>query len=271
MAGSFDSDGHLDPARGLIVLCVGKKESGKSVMALALAQGYPYDIVVLDVAGDDGPMAGAGASGSHDVIEWRGTVDTLPASWPEAQRRTGPDGRTPRPMILRYVPDPGSPTYLEDMDHLVGIAMTHRRCMILWHEANVAIESGRVPAHTRRFLRFNRHHQVTGVLCGPRTITMDRLALGQADLIYVFELNVPEDRKRIAGEIGWDPADFDAAVKDLGPHEYLLYDARLPKPAEGEPDLRLVHYPALPPEYVRRVERWARGNNPARLREGADR
>jgi hypothetical protein len=262
MAGSFDDDGHLDPHRGLIVVCVGKKESGKSVMALALAMGYPYDIIVVDVAGDDGPMVGAGASGTHDVIEWHGTVDTLDAAFPEHARRTDEHNR-PRPIILRYVPDPGSATYLEDMDHLVGIAMKHRRCMLLVHEGNVIAPSGKTPAHMRRFLRFNRHHQVTGVFCGPRTITMDRLTLGQADLVYVFELNVPEDRDRIAGEIGWTPADFDAAVADLGPHEYLLYDARMPKPQDGEADLRLVHYPALPPEYVRGVLRWAKGNTPA--------
>jgi len=268
VAGSFDDDGHLDPNRGLIVVLCGKKESGKSVMGLALAMSYPYDLIVVDVAGDDGPMRGGGNSGSHDVIEWHGPLDQLPAAFPESERRDGPDGR-PRPIILRYVPDPGSATYLEDMDHLIGVAMAHRRCMVLVHEGNVLAPSGKTPAHMRRALRFNRHNQVTLAFCGPRVITMDRLVLGQADLVYVFEMQVPEDRERIAKEIGWNPADFDAAVEDLGPHEYLLFDARMPKPEQGEQDLRLVHYPALPADYVAAVQRWAKGNTPPRLpREG---
>lgn len=252
MPGSFDERGQLDPAAGRIVTCLGKKGSGKSVMGLLIAHSYPYDIVVVDVALDDGPMPGPG---THDVLQLSGPVHELPAKWPEHRRRDD------RPMILRYVPDPGSPTYAEDMDHMVGVAMSHGRCLLLVHEMGVLAESGKVPPHTRRFLRFNRHRKVTGVFCSPRTLTMDPLVIGQADVVYVFELQTKPDRERIAGTIGWDLRDFDAAVLSLGRHEYLRYDANEPKPEfPDDEDLRLVHYPALPQDVVDQTLRWARGN-----------
>jgi hypothetical protein len=76
---------------------------------------------------------------------------------------------------------------------------------------------------------------------------MDPLVLGQSDVMYVFELQTKPDRERIAGTIGWDLRAFDAAVLELGPHEYLRYDANEPKPdSEDDEDLRLIHFPALP-------------------------
>jgi hypothetical protein len=250
MPGSFDERGQLDPAAGRVVTCLGKKGSGKSVMALMLFREYPYDRVVIDVAGDDGPMP---APGDQDVVELSGSVDELPARWPEHLRHDE------RRMTIRYVPDPGSPTYLEDMDHLVGLAMAHGRCALLVHEMGVLAPSGKVQPHTARFLRFGRHRKVTGFFCAPRTLTMDPLVLGQSDVLFVFELQTRPDRERIAGTIGWDIRDFDADVLALGQHEFLIYDANAPKPEPGQEDVRLLSCPALPQDDVRDVLRWSRG------------
>lgn len=259
MSGTFNDRGELEPTAAAIILCTGKKGSGKSIMAGLFAMSWPYDIVVIDVAGDDGPMPRKPGTWSHDVIELKGTVDELPRSWPEHLRREG------RPMILRYVPDPGSATELEDMDAVTGLALSHstkdRPCMLVIHEVGRAWPAGRVPAHGKRVANHSRHHGLTCLLCGPRTMTVEPLAIAQADLVYTFELNQPADRRRVAENIGWDPGDFDAAVRQLGRHEYLRYDAREPKPEqEGDEDLRLVHYPALPEDVVAAVQRWVAGD-----------
>lgn len=243
---TFTARGELDPAVGIIACCFGKKRSGKSVMGRLLFDSYPHDRVVIAVNADDGPFADE----RRDVFPIRGTVDTLPPRWPEELRRDG------RRMTLRYDPDPGSPTFLEDQDAVIGLAMRHGHCALLVHEVGLLAPSNRVPPHTRRLLNNNRHHHVTAVLCGPRPITVDPLVIGQADLIYVFEMQVPADRKRVAETIGWDPADFDAAVEDLARHEYLRFDANENKPAgDDDPDLRLVHCPALPADVVHQVTR----------------
>lgn len=251
MSGTFDSKGRMQIRDGLIILAVGKKRSGKSVLARLLADSYPGDLAVIDVAGDDGPT-GPG------VITLRGTVDTLPTRWPEDQRPE--DGGR---MVLRYVPDAGSPTWAEDMDHVVGMALQQGRrqrdrgrvgAALLIHEIGVVAPAGQTRPHMRRALMHNRHNGLTLIMCGPRPQTVDPLVLQQSDLIYVFELLNPADRKRLAETIGWSPADFDAAVRDLGPHEYLRFDANEVKPEEGQPDMRLVHFPALPPDAVKGVQ-----------------
>lgn len=247
MSGSFDKHGRLDLADGRLVTFIGKKRSGKSIMALSFFESFPGDKIVIDVAGDDGPMGA-------EVLDLKGTVDDLPRSWPDAAR----DGD--RPMTLRYVPDPGSATYREDMDAVVAMAMRHGRCCLLIHEMGDLAPSNRTPTHTRRMLRQNRHRRVTGLFCAPRPQTMDPLVLQQSDVIYTFEVMNPHDRRRIADSIGWDPASFDEAVHALGPHEYLRFDANELKPdADEDGDPRLVHFDALPPDVVRHTQKYARG------------
>lgn len=246
---TFTKDGGLDPSRGIIATCFGKKRSGKSVMGRLLFDSFPFDRLVIAANADDGPFA----DDARDVFELSGTVADLPARWPEHLRRD--DAAGPRRMTLRYVPDHGSPTVLEDCDAVLGIAQAHGHCAVLIHEVGLVAPSGRVPPHMKRLLHSNRHDHVTMILCGPRPITVDPLVIGQADLVYVFEMPVPADRRRVADTIGWSPQDFDHNVEMLGPHEYLRFDANESKPADGELDLRLVRCPALPPDVVLKVTR----------------
>jgi hypothetical protein len=205
---------------------------------------------VLDIAGDDGPDG-------PDIIELHGDVETLPRRWPERMRDEG------KPMTLRYVPDPGSPTQAEDMDAVVGLALAHGRnlkdrhkggCALLIHEIGVLTPVHQTRPNMRRALMHNRHNGLTLIMCGPRPQVIDPLVVAQSDVIYTFELMNPDDRERLAKSMGWHPSDFAAAVEDLGPHEYLRFDANELKPKDGEPDRRLVHFPALPADVVRSVE-----------------
>lgn len=263
MSGTFDEKGRLNPHAAAIVAIFGRKGSGKSVLACAFGRVWPYDMVVIDVAGDDGPdPRPRERPGTHDVHVIRGTVDELPKRWPE-HLRTGK-----RPMILRYVPDAGSPTELEDMDAMTGLAYAHsskdRPAMLLVHEIGRVAPAGRTPPHMRRVLNHSRHQGLTLVACGPRTLTVDPLIISQADLVYVFELHQPGDRRRIAENIGWDPSDFDASVHDLGRFEHLRHDAREPKPEHpDDEDWRLIHLEPLPEDEVKAALEWAHPPTPA--------
>jgi hypothetical protein len=84
---------------------------------------------------------------------------------------------------------------------------------------------------------------------------MDTLVLGQADLVYVFELPNRDDRDAVADAIGWPRDDFALAVNELGSHEYLRADTNENRPEEGQPDMRLVHFPALSSDVVAQLDR----------------
>lgn len=239
--GTLTSRGEIDPSRGVLLTCLGKKRSGKSKMALLWFESYPYDRVVIDVNGTDGPH--------KDVIELHGSVDELPTKWPEHQREDG------KRMTLRYHPDAGSPTFLEDVDAVLGMAYRTGRVCILIHEVGLIAPANRTPPHMRRILQSNRHRQITAIFCCPRPVTVDPLVLAQSDMVYVFELPNPKDRERVAETIGWDPRDFSAGVHELGPHEYLRADTNESRPGDGEPDLRLVSCPALPADVVAHLDR----------------
>lgn len=271
VTGTFNDRGLIEPSAAPIILCTGRKGSGKTVMCLTLTRVFwdapfgmfPYDIVVIDVAGDDGPMPSSDKAATHDVITISGTVEDLPRSWAtlEMQRKDR------RPMIVRYVPDPASVTELEDMDAVVGLAYAHsgnpNPCLLIVHEVGRVAPAGRTPGHMKKVLNHSRHHKMPVILCGPRPQTIDPLVVQQADLVYTFELKSVRDRRRIAEDTGQDPKEFDADVLALGVHEYLRYDARAPQPEQdGDQDLRLVHFPPLPLELVDQVKAWAAGDPP---------
>lgn len=248
MSGCFNARGELDLADGRIITIIGTKSSGKSVLGLMLLRSYPGDRVVVDVAGDDGPQ-GPGVTVLH------GTVQDLPKRWPEHLRRRGPAGEW-RPMTLKYRPDMGSETSQEDVDAIVGLTLRHGNeerhagrigCCLLIHEVGIVAKANRTPPHMRRLLNANRHHAVTAILCGPRPLDIDPLVMGNADLVYLFDTRNPADVQRAAAITGMNPADTRRAMDDLGPFEYLRADNR----EKTNPDLRVVHFKALPRDVVR--------------------
>jgi len=225
--------GQLDPHKAIQVAVVGKKGSGKTELAWLLFESYPFDRVLVDPNQD----IQVDPETTEDLEEpiptrWPGqTVEALDERRERRQRRT-----------LRYVPDFGSPEYREELDRAVGLAYGHPRTLLFVDEAHEAAPAGRTPPHMRRALRQGRHRHLSMILATPRPVTVDPLVLSQADWVYVFKLPNPNDRKRVAETIGWDPKSFDEAVFDLGPFEHLRYDA-----ARDD----LAHMPAIPPELIK--------------------
>lgn len=249
MSGSFDARGALDVGDGRILFCTGKKRSGKSIIAKVFFLSFPWDKLVVDVARDDGPSGG-------EVIDLQGDASTE-FVWPEHRRKEG------KPMTLRYVPDPGSPTFLQDVDAVLAMVREHGLkqrhagkpgACVLIHEIGVIAPVHKTQPHMRRVLMHNRHDAVTAIFCGPRPMNVDPLVLQQADVVYAFELPNKADRQRLAEQINWDVDDLSAAFAELGPHEYLRYDSNEPKPEPGDEDVRLLHFPRLPDEVVEAVK-----------------
>lgn len=260
--GTLGPGGEIDPARGVVIVCCGGKGTGKTVMALTLTRAYPGDRLIIDVAGDDGPVG-------EEILELRGTWEEIPEKWPEWRR----DGDLP--MTIRYVPDLGSKTFLADCDAAIGMAVDRGECLVVVHEMGRVFPSGKTMPNASRLLQHGRHHDrgagaTTLIATGPRLLGIDKHLLAQADRVYVFDLQSKSDRDEVREGINWDRREFDDAVSALRQHEHLVYDRNVPKPEAGEPDLRLIHMAPLPLKTVTSTKRWAEGYRPRRNEEYAD-
>lgn len=201
----------IDPAKNQLILVVGRKGSGKSVNARETFLHWPdVDRLVIDPTGDADP--------GPDAI----TVHQVPAELPP--RKNG------RPVTLRVIVNPGSPTYAEDVDKAVGLALYPKgRRVVVWvDEAGEVFPVNRTGPNGRVLLHQSRHWNASGILACPRPIGIDVLGLAQADRVIMYDLPNPADRKRIAGAIGWPPAELNAALDSLRreePHSFLMYIA----------------------------------------------
>lgn len=213
-----------NPSRAQQIVIVGQKRSGKTEIAYRLFESYPFDRIAVDPTGDLKMP-----EDTEELVEipyrWPGTPLESVAPEPRSKRRT-----------LHYVPEYGADDYAEQIDRAVGLAFNHRRTCLFVDEGHEAFPIPPGP-HARRALRHSRHQDLTLIVATPRPQGIDTLVLSQADWGYFFKLRNPNDRKRVADSIGWDPKSFDEDMYDLGPHEYLRWDA------EGDD---LAHFPAMP-------------------------
>ena len=222
----------LDPAKSTFITIVGKKGHGKSEMARVHWESYPFDQAVLDY--------------HHDFVgryeDLARLSSPLPDRWPMADSWIAGEGERSR---IGFVPDSGRPDYVDECDRFAGLAYLHgseERPVMLWiDEIGELAPVHQTQPNMRRILQLGRHRRMTLLMCGPRPVNIDPLVLQQADVVYVFTLPNPADRRRVADTIGWDPREFDEAVHNLPMHGYLRYTAA---------DQELVEFPPLPRELL---------------------
>lgn len=204
----------LDPDKNQIILIIGRKGSGKSVNAHRTFREWPHvDKFVIDPTGDADPGADLGTV----------TMRKLPKELPVGQRRG-------EYTVTRWIADPSSPTYREDLDRAVGLALYPKtRRVLLWvDEAGEVFPANRTGPHARTLLQQSRHWYASVILCCPRPVTIDPLCLAQADRVIIYDVPNPADRRRIADSIGMDPTFFARQMdetKAKGEHWFMVYVA----------------------------------------------
>jgi hypothetical protein len=202
--------GELDPNENFIVSAFGRKGSGKTVFLRSLYRDFPYDKVCIDVNGDADPGP-----------------DSVPISAP-LPTALPPRGEDKKPVDLHYVPDPGSLTYRDDLDRAVGMAMfpSDRRTLVWADEIGEFTNGNKTGPHLRRLLMQSRHYETSALFSGPRPMDIDKLVIGQADLVAVYDMPDPDDRDRVAKVIGYPPVAFREACEETfrrGPYWHLLW------------------------------------------------
>ena len=212
----------IDPDKGSHIFVTGRKGQGKSILCRHLFDSFPYDRVCIDPTGD------VRADMRRQASPFTELTDPLPVRLP-----VDPDGQ---PQAFVYVPDPGAPEYLDNIDRAVGLAMLHGKTCLWVDEVGEVTRAGVTPPNFRRALHHGRHRQLTLLLAGPRPIDVNPLCVSQADHVFIFHLPNPADGKRVAENIGWPPREFEKAVHNLGDHEFLWWSTKAQE---------LTHLPAL--------------------------
>ncbi|MCU1449327.1 MAG: hypothetical protein JWP02_1497 [Acidimicrobiales bacterium] len=219
----------FDPAKSNFVALVGRKGSGKSEIAERLFLSYPYDRLVVDPHKDTLP------SGEHALPR---ELKVQELTTPLPPRLLSLDEG---PTTWRFLPDAGSETYYDDLDRAAGLAFNHSRKgapMCAWlDEMEDVTRVNRTGPFMRRALREGRHRRLTLLMPGIRPMGIDPLVVGQADWVFMFDTPQPQDRRRVAEGIGWDPKELDGLVHGLPKFGYLRYER-----AAHE----LVEFPPLP-------------------------
>lgn len=209
----------LDPTVPAIISVFGKKQSGKSTLNRAIYQSWRGDKFCIDVNGDARP--GFGPDGLEGCEQLR---QPLPMRMPDRENN--------KPRNLYWRADPLSPTYVDDLDRALAIALYPQdRPVLVW--AGEVGEfctkgGGRTGPFLRLVLRQNAHYNVTLLDDDPRPINTNRLIIGQANHAITYRMPDPDDRIFFAKCAGIPPKDFEAAHDELiarGQYWYLDYDA----------------------------------------------
>ncbi|MEN8672567.1 hypothetical protein [Nocardioides sp.] len=204
----------LNPDLNQLLLVIGRKGSGKSMNAREVFRGWPYiDKFVIDPHGDADPGDDLGTV----------TLTSLPDKLPTAKKGEY--------AVTRWIADPASSTYREDLDRAVGLGLfPQKRRVLLWiDEAAEVFPANRLGPNARLLLQQSRHYWTSAVLCCPRPINIDPLCLGQADRVIIYDLPHPRDRERVAASIGIEPRVLNRELDETrarGPYWFMMYDAR---------------------------------------------
>ncbi len=208
----------LDPRRASHVFICGRKGSGKSELAHLFWDSYPFDRLVIDPTGD--------VDAGDDA---KPLTTPLPTTWPAPLAGLVDDGTggRRRRSTFRFHADPGSATYVDDMDRAAGLAFTHGRCLLWLDEVGELTTANATPSHMRRVLHQARHRKLSTLFCGPRPMDINPLTYSQADYVACFDLPAPADRRRIADVCGLQLGTLEDALAEATEveHGFIWWDA----------------------------------------------
>lgn len=189
----------IDPQQNQILAFFGRKGSGKSAAAREHFRGWPgADRLIIDINGDADP------GDDIETTVFHGPLVQLP---PRRDERV--------PEVYRWIADPKSPAFRDDIDKAIGAALFPRdRKVVIWiDEGGEAFPVNQTGPNGRLLLHQSRHFDTSALICAPRPKGLDPLTYGQADRVLMFDVPSPLDRQRLADTIGINAAKL-ATVMD---------------------------------------------------------
>lgn len=218
----------LDPTKNQLILCVGRKNSGKSEWARQAFRYWPgVDKFVIDPSGDADP----GEPRRPDQPSWytddlnTQKITTLPDQMPPRRRVEGQE----IPGVYRWTVNPLSPTVKEDRDRAIklGLFPKANRSLLWVDEASKIFPAAATGPYGNLLLEQSRHYHCSALFCCPRPMNIDTLVLAQADRVIMFDVPGTADRKRLSETLAWPHGDLVSLLNEIRalPYHYLMYVA----------------------------------------------
>ncbi|MGC1105122.1 MAG: hypothetical protein WA876_01150 [Candidatus Acidiferrales bacterium] len=111
----------------------------------------------------------------------------------------------------------------ERVADIVPALLARGNMLVAFDEIPEICDGGRVPKRVRYLIRVGRHSGIDIAYTGQRFAEIPRTVTSQTDIFILFRQSEPLDLDGIARRAGREVAE---RVKNLGPHEFIVYDVR---------------------------------------------
>lgn len=191
----------MQTINNLIVGCVGVKGSGKTY---ALRRMIPYAprVVVVDPTALLFDLVPNPFSQPEQVFEF--------LDWSSGQSS----------FAFGYCPEEPLGERVADV---VPALLARGNMLVAFDEIPEVCDGGKVPKRVRYLIRVGRHSGIDIAYTGQRFAEIPRTVTSQTDIFVLFRQSEPLDLDGIARRAGREVAE---RVKNLGPHEFIVYDVR---------------------------------------------
>ena len=208
----------LDPNKSTLISSFGGKGTGKSAANRLIYQSYPFSKIAIDVNGNAEP--------GPDAVK---ISAPLPTHMPKPER--DPDTNRLIYPNLHFVANPMRSEFRDDLDRGVGMALFPQQqdCLVWCGEIGEFTQANRTGPMLRTLLMQSRHYHCSALFDGPRPMNIDPLVIAQSDVVFIFDLPNPNDRDRIADNIGVPPAEFRRECDETfrrGDFWFMCWDGR---------------------------------------------
>lgn len=206
------------------VFICGITESGKSVLARALAESITAPLTIIDPAGSGGTKIDGAVTVNGPEDDTLGTRRSHSghALLRQVYERLGE--ASTRSPIIRYVP------YMSDRieEYEAVYRWQFDRCpAAMWVDelGEVMPASGR-NRWGRKYLTQGRKRELGHIGCHTRPRELDTNIMAQSQHTFIFQLPNPADRAHVAGSIGVKPAELDEILDSLPPFGFAWHQQR---------------------------------------------
>ena len=231
----------FNPSKSTYIACFGPKNAGKSELIQRFFASYPYNGLLMDIAGDADPeheFTLPIPPALRSLAEELGSMDnpSLDSLYDFRARVRAAWLNEGEYRFAKYRVEPSylPKDWLERSDDFLGLAYLMGYCFDWLDEINDEAPANQTPRWTRQSLRVGRHEHLFMGMAGPRPKGLDPNVLNQADIVTIHGQLHAIDVKVIAQQFALSEAALFKLMEELKPAErdgvevtpYLVFEKK---------------------------------------------